>query len=315
MPGLDPHGIAEKAETRLSFSDLESLGGALNVKQMDAFRRLVQAEAKLPGDNDVKIIKQKKMKVEAAGFPTRMTFPVDEHDQIAEEKYVKLVPNKVDFNCQKYAGAHPLSEEVKRNNLMRGQIGPFIMQEALPRLALDIEEYGLLSDTGHVDPDFAKFDGLLVQPTSHVINPDTAQAVTAELWHHMRLALPAKYWRDLDNMRYYCSPTTEAVYAYWLGEKVIGEAYRDQEKDRGYRLRFEGVPIFPIPCMPAGYSILTHRKNIMWAIEQALTWEFEREAKKDRDLIHFRYAMDVEYVVEDGVVIHKNVAQPVVPTT
>ena len=67
--------------------------------------------------------------------------------------------------------------------------------------------------------------------------------------------------------------------------------------------------------MPANYSILTHRKNIIWAIEQLLEWEFEREAKKDRDLIHFRYAMDVNYVDEDAVVLHKNVEQTVVPTT
>ena len=36
------------------------------------------------------------------------------------------------------------------------------------------------------------------------------QPVTDEVFYAGRLALPSKYWRDLDNMRYYVSPKAEA---------------------------------------------------------------------------------------------------------
>lgn len=317
MAGLNPVEIAHKDEVALSMTDLAT-AGELNEKQMDAFREILVANAPLMADNEVMIIEQAKMKIEYAGFPNKISYPVDEHGELAAEKYSKPTMIKIPFDCQEFAGAIPLSDKSMRNNLMKGRLGPYIMQTAAPRLALDMEDYGISSDTTRVDDlDYAKFNGLIAtaKASGQLISPVVAQDVNDTLFLYMRLKMPNQYWRDLPNMRYYMSPNTEAMVAYERKGRTAEAGYVYTENNKIGYMTSDGVPIKSVPNFPDNIVILTHRKNIVWAIEQALKWELEREAKKRRWLYHMVYALDCRFAVNEACVIHDNVKVTVVPSS
>ncbi len=327
MPAGTLHQMAEKTEVALSWTDLQT-AGALNDWQLTSLKGIIQAEAKLPGDNEVIISKQKAGKYEYGGFPNRISFPTDEHEELSDEKYSKHLMVKVPFSCQKYKGIIPLSDESMRNSIERGNLGAWTMQQAGPRIALDIEEYGIQSDTDLGDSDdFGKIDGLIKQVTDPrgnsndsrgtpvLFNPDTAEDFDDSVLFNMRAALPARYWRDVKNMRFYCSPLQEAVYQYKQVSQYGTKGYEYLEQDKRYQMTFAAVPIFPVTGMPDDVCILTHRMNILWFIEADVSWEYEREAKKDRWLYHLRYWFDVAFAVPGGVVAHTNIALPVLATS
>jgi|GEM_PF-7130201 len=315
MPGLSARDLAEKAETHTTFADLETNGGALNEYQLAALKEIVQAESRLLGQSKVDYVGQKKGKYDWAGIPQEILYPVDEHGEVPEAYYTALSTTKVPFECNDYAGAVPISDTSDRNSLARGTLGSFTMRQAGPALAMDIAKKGLLSDETSLDPRLAKFDGLILQAVSHVLDPGTAADIESTLWYYMRLAMPSKYWKDLKNMRYYCSPNTEAAYIYWLESKTAAPGYQFTLEDNGFRATYHGVPIFPLEEMPDGTAILTHKDNIIFVMEENVTWEVEREPKKRRFLYHVHCSFDAVYGYEDAVVIHKNVAVPVAPTT
>lgn len=328
MPAGSLQQIARKTEVALSFTDL-AIAGALNEWQLQALKGIVQAEANLIGDNELIIAKQKKGKYEYGGFPNRISFPVDENDELAAEKYSKPLMVKVPFDTQKYKAVVPLSDESMRNSLERGNLGAWTMQQAAPRLALDIQEYGISSDTDLAisDPDFGKIDGIIKQVASPRGNsndsrgtPVTVTSVTAEefdnaILYKLRAALPSRFWRDIKNMRYYCSPLQEGVLQYKRISQYGNKGYEYAEKDQRFSMTYAGVPIFPVPGWPDDTVMLTHRMNIVWFLEQTFEWEFEREGKKDRTLYMARYWFDVALAVPGAVVIHNNLATPVIVTS
>lgn len=318
MPALDPRRIAEKTEVALSMTDL-NLAGVLNDWQLAALKGIIQAKAKLPGDNEVIIADQKKGKYEYGGFPDRISHFVDENAALAVEKYSKLSLVKVPFDCKEAQAVIPLSDTSVRNNLNKGNLGAFCMEQAAPRIALDIEDYGINCDTDTVDDDYGKFDGLLKQVLEDgaaTLDPGSAADYSDTVLGQMRFALPSKYWTDdVENMRFYCSPVQEAV----LQSKRISQygepGYRYAENDKRNAMTYAGAPIMAIPGMPDAYSILTHKNNILWFLELGVNWELYREALKSRWLYIVRYAFDVAFAVPGAAVVHKNLSVPVTPTS
>jgi hypothetical protein len=325
MAGLNPRGIAEKTEVALSMTDLAT-AGLLNDWQVESLVGIMQGEANLLGDNEVKIVGQQKGKYEYGGFPDRMSFPVNEADELADTKYSKPLMVKVPFDCHKFKGVVSLSDETMMNSIEKGNLGAWTMQQAAPRLALDIEEYGISSNTTGGVTDFDAIDGLVKQistprgnsnnarGTGVIINPVTAVDISDAVLFQMRAVLPSKYWRDIKNLRYYCSPLQEGVLQYKRISQYGVPGYEYAEKDKRFNMTYAGVPVFPVPGMPDDTIILTHNKNIIWFIEKTISWELEREAKKDRYLYHVRYFMDVAFAVAGAVVAHTNIASPVVET-
>lgn len=341
MPGLTARGLAEKDAVQLSMSDLE-LGGALNEYQLEAFKPIIQAEAKLLGDTDIIFAEQKKGKYESAGYPVRMSFPVDETTgEIESSKYTKVNTYKVPFSCTAFRSVQKLPDREVRNSLARGNLGAYCMQQSAPRLALDIEEYGLLSSTDYAsdDPDygdFSYFDGLVAQaqdsaktgittsettsPNRQVnaveLHPAEAQDFDDLCMFQMRAALAdQKFWRDPANMRYYVSPMQEAVLQYSRISKYGVKGYEYAEQDKRYSMTYNGVPIFALPGLPDSTAILTHRMNIVFFLEQAITWELWRYGLAKAWYYIVDYSLDARFVWPGGVVVHTNLATPTVETT
>ena len=341
MAGLSARGLAEKDAVQLTMSDL-ALAGELNEYQLEAFKPIVQAEAKLLGDTDIIFAEQKKGKYESAGYPVRMSFPVDDDTgEIDPSKYTKMNTYKVPFNCSAFRSVQKLPDREVRNSLERGNLGAYAMQQSAPRLALDIEEYGLLSSTDYEssDPDwgdFSKFDGLVAQaqdsiktgittsdtanPNKHLraveLAPSEAQDFDDLCMFQMRAALSdQKYWRDPENMRFYCSPLQEGVLQYKRQSQYGIKGYEYKEQDKRYSMTYGGVPIFPLPGLPNNIAILTHRMNIVFFLEQAITWELWRYGIGKTWYYIVDYSLDARFVWPGGVVIHTNLATPSIETT
>jgi hypothetical protein len=319
MPSLNPREMARKDEVAFSMSDL-AVSGQLNDKQLVGFKEIIQLKARLLEDTAVEIIDQAKMKWEYAGFTTQILHTVDENDQIAPENYTKLATIKIPFDCKDFAGAIPLSDKSVRNSIEKGNLGSFVMRTALPRVGLDMQKMLLLSKSNHANPDFQKLTGFVEQArlacisNGNLVNPASPQLPGDALLYSMEVAHPEEHWDDLDNMRFYCSRRFEAAYAYTLKGMNDAQGYLYKEQDSRFRLRFDGVPIFPLAHFPDNCVMLTHKSNVVTAIEQNVTWELEREPKKARYLYHIRVSLDGQFAVPEAVTLHTNVHIPVNPT-
>lgn len=314
MPAPRQRDIARK--DGITMTDLQTpYGGELNPKQFDSFIQLIQAEPTLPGDCRVEILDQASAKLEFAGFSGRISYPVDEYGELSDEQKAKLTTNKVSFACKTFAAAVPISDSVRRNNLMRDQLGGYVMTEMARQVSMDMEDYAVNSDPDSVDLYYTALDGLIVQATSHVIdNTADPQNVDDELFYTMRLALPSKYWRDMPNMRFYCNPKTEAAYAYILRERPSSAGDIIREGNPRDRLTFLGVPLRVVPSMPENTVILTHRNNIVFGIEESVTYETERVPGQRASIFHLHYSFDCKYGVEDAVVLYQGINTTFLPT-
>jgi hypothetical protein len=343
MGGLSVRGLAEKDAVQISMADLD-LAGALNEFQLEALKPIIQAEAKLLGDTDVIFTEQAKGKYESGGYPVRMSFPVDDSTgEIDPTKYTKMNMYKVPFSCVPFRSVQKLPDREVRNSLQRGNFGAYAMQQSAPRLALDIEEYGLLSSTAYDSSDatygdFSYFDGLVVQAqdsaltgittsdtnvtslaknlTAVELSPGTAQDFDDECMFNMRAAMSdQKFWRDPANMRYYVSPMQEAVLQYKRISQHGTRGYEYAEQDKRYSMTYQGVPIFALPGLPNTMAILTHRMNIVFFLEQAITWELWRYGIGKTWYYIVDYSLDARFIWPGGVVIHSNLATPSIETT
>jgi len=313
MPGLSPKELARKADEVMTYAGL-SAAGQLNDKQLTQFRAIMIAESRLWGDCEVVLLDQKKMKYEYAGFTGPILFPVAEESAFPAELEKGLSMIKIPFDCQKFGAAVPITDEVLRNNLNQNTLVSFMMSQALPQIALNTEDYAINSDKTGGATYYDAIDGLLSRPTSHVLTPGTAQAVGPRLWDDMLISMPSKYRRDKPNMRFYCSPNTEQAYIYERQSKTAAPGYDYAEQDKGFRTSYSGIPIFPLEGIPDGYSILTHRKNIVGAFEKKAEAEPKRQAEYPRTMYYFWCWFDVNYAVEDAVVLHTNIEITVAPT-
>ncbi len=302
-----PSNRALARKDDLVFADIQMPhGGALDDKQLQSFIKMVQEEPCLLGDVRVELMGQAREKLEFMGFTGRISYPVLENETLTEEQRIKPETPMVILDAKDYMSIIYLGDKVMRNNLMRDNLGLFIMQQMAKRAPYDMEEYAVHNNVNHVDPYFRAFDGLLAQPTSHVIDvTGDPQPVTDEVFYAGRLALPSKYWRDLDNMRYYVSPKAEAAYAWSLRNRPSAAGDLLREGDPRDRCRFLGVPIRVLNTMPDHCYILTHRDNIVIGIEQTVTWETFREAEYRRTKFFLNYSFDAKYAVEDCVVLYK----------
>lgn len=318
MPSLSPRDIAQKTETFLSLTDLAS-AGELNDWQLDSLKPIIQAQAVLLSETNLEYVDQKKGKYETGGFADRISHVVPSTGELDPSDYSKLGTAKVPFDCTAYRAVVKIDDRVARNSLEKGNLGAYCMQQAAPRIALDIEEAALQSEL--VSPstdDLEQFNGFIVQgKTSPAVNvhPVSAEDMSDTVLYKMRSALSdSKYWRDPINMLYLMSPLQEGVLAYSRYSQYGDKGYGYVEQNNIRRMTYMGARIIPVPEMPDTTCILTHKDNMYHFLEQDITWELWRYGLGKCYYYIVDYAFDVKYVFAAGVVVHDNLSTPAIVT-
>ncbi len=298
--------IAAKGD--LSYTDLTVInGGLIDNRRLDAFIELIRAQPTLLSDVRIERTAQAKMDLDFAGFTGRISFPVSEHTALTEEQRSSLSFNKVTLDCQDFAAAVYLSDKTVRNNLMKDRLEDFVMEEMARQVAYDIEEAVMLSEVGSTTAGLTAFDGLLKQCASHVIDYTASpEEVTDEVFYEGKVALPSKYWRQMSDLRFYVSPRTEARYGHYIAtNRQTTDGDKARTEDPYTRYTYQGIPVRALAVMPDDSYLLTNRFNIVVALEEDVTYEFERDGERRRTKFILHYAIDAKFAVEDAVVLYK----------
>ena len=177
------------------------------------------------------------------------------------------------------------------------------MSELATRVAVDIDEALILSDTDSADEDLAQFDGVLKLAISHVVDYTAdPQPITKAVFKAALKAMPNKYLFRKGQMIFCTSPHVEIEYADYLANRLT--ALGDTRISANYQgaLAPYGTPIVPDPLMPNSSMLFTIPNNIIWGVQRAIKVKVDEDIRADALVIVQTLRIACDYEEEDAVV-------------
>jgi HK97 family phage major capsid protein len=301
--------------TDLAVSTLTSGGGKLLPDQSDSFYRKVFDRTGIVGDlRHVSMISDT-MNINKIGLGSRIirVAPTGTAPYIVDGNGETYANNRnlasadrygpsfeqVQLTVKEYMAEIHLTDDVIENNLERDSVVSTIMDMTAQRLALDIEEVLLTSDTsnGALAAELKLQDGILKRITTNVVD---AQSNPIALSHFASLqsALPTKYLRNMTQMRYYLHNYKELAWRQALASR--GTGLGDLTLATGGPVPALGVALQTVPLMPQSTILFTDPKNIIVGLQRDMRLETERFPRSRMTAFIFTVKFGVQLEQEDA---------------
>lgn len=310
-----PYQVEKFAD--LAVSNLTSGGGKLQDDQADTFYRkifdrpgLVQDVRNVPMNSDTMNINKiglasRIIRAAPTGTPPYIVDGVGEtygNDRnLASADRFNPTFEQVQLTVKEYMAEIHLTDDVIENNLEKENLENVILDMAAARLALDIEEVVLLSDTsnGALDAVLQLQNGVLKRVTTNVVDAAGA-AISLEQFADLQYALPTKYLRNVSNMKYYLHNHKEMAWRQALAAR--GTDLGDANITGRAPVPALGVPLAPVALMPTTQILFTDPKNIIVGVQRNMRLEYERYPRSRLNAFIFTIKMGVQLEEEDAVV-------------
>lgn len=270
--------LLEKAD--LALSDLTSDGGLLQPAQAAKFMRILIKQSKLMGMATVVPMKSHKQLIEKIRFAGRVLRAGNEAQPLAAGDRAKPSLGKVELDAQLFKAEVRLNNEVLEDSIERAELRQTIMQILGDAIARDMEEVSLQGDTASADPFLAKFNGVLKQVTSNVVDAaDTKLSKT--LFRDMFRALPSEFLRNKSEMRFLTSVDAEIDYRDALADRatVIGDKFLEQDA----AVTYSGVPVVDLQLMPENVGTGSHCTNVIFTDPKNINYGIWRQIRIETD--------------------------------
>lgn len=314
MSGLagitDNRSILEKAD--LALANLISDGGYLQPAQAAKFMRILIKQSKLMGMGTVVPMRSPKQLIEKIRFSGRVLRAGFEGQALSEGERVKPDLSKVELDAQLFKAEARLTNETLEDSIERGELRQTIMQILADAIARDMEEIALISDTASGTPELAKFDGLLKQSVSNVVDA-TDTPLSKSLFRDMLKSIPSEFLRNKAAMRFLTSVDAEIEYRDALADRIgnIGDKFLEQDATVSY----SGVPVIDLQLMPENIGtgshctsmLFTDPKNVNFGIWRQIRVETDKLVREGVLLIVATLRWDVKYAEETAVVKAVNI--------
>lgn len=304
--------IVKKAD--LALSDLTSDGGLLNPEQQNKFiRNLIDQPTILREVRNVPM-SSPQMQVNKIGFGNRILRPAPQsgghgggdtgadpvnprHLATADRSSPDL--GQVNLSVVEVMAEINLHDEVLEDNIERGNLADTILALIAERAALDLEELIIQGDTASVDAYLALLDGVLKLSTSNVVDAG-GSPVSINVFNDSKKAMPTRYRRNLNALRYYNSMDVESDYRVQVASR--GTDLGDAVLTGSAPLPVLGVPLRGVALMPNANGLLINPQNIIWGIQRNVRIERDRDirARSWVIVLTVRVALAIEEV--DAVV-------------
>lgn len=301
----DLRKLAEKAD--IAVSNLVTSGGYLNPMQANTFIRMIQEQPTLI--NKVRVVRMNapQMEINKIGFASRILhaapagLAVDNY--LASGSRAAPTLDRLTLTTSKKMLECHIPWDVIEDNIERGRLQSTIMSEIATRVAVDIDEALILSDTDSADEDLAQFDGVLKLAVSHVVDYTAdPQAITKAVFKAALKEMPNKYLFRKGQMIFCTSPHVEIEYADYLANRLttLGDT-RIASNYQGALAPY-GTPIQPDPLMPNSQMLFTIPKNIIWGVQRAIKVKVDEDIRADALVIVQTLRIACDYEEEDAVV-------------
>lgn len=255
----------------ITASDL-SAGGKLNPVQSDKFIDYVVDLTGLRQMSRVVRFRNEQMDIDKIGIGRRMTVPANE----AQDPGVRrgVTPSKVTLQPVEVMTPLELSDTFAEINIEGGNVEDHIVRMMATQMGNDIEEMFITGDTlGPAALESNLIDGgdaaryikdtflalmngwLRKADSSHLVNISGA-AISANVFSKMLNALPIKFRRQRNRLKFLVSPDLEQLFRERLSTRATNIG--DQALTDAGNIRVFGVELVPVALMPFTPTIVEH---------------------------------------------------------
>lgn len=307
--------VLEKMVTRqninkaaFSLSDMAT-GGLLLTRQAQQFVAMLRYRPTLLGICRFVPVASPSQQIDRIGFTGRLMHTGTENTAVTEPNQTKPTTSKVSIATKLYKGEVEVSYEAGQDNIMGGNTvrgNPFeqyLLNMIAGQVALDIEEFALLSDTASGDTDLAQFDGLLKLAQAANSYNHSAANISKTAFKKTLLALPTQYRQNIAELMWLVSPNAEVEWVDEQADRVTLNGDQVLFGDKWVKSAY-GIGMLASGYMPAGASVakvlLTHPKNIIIAVWRSIHIDFGYDYRKSSYVIVPSIRMDAKFEQVEG---------------
>ncbi len=307
---MNNRSILRKAD--LALSDLTTDGGLLQPAQAIKFMRILIEHSVVMGLSTVVPMRSPKQLIEKIRFASRILRAGTEATALSAADRAKPDLGRVELDAQLFKAEVRLDNEVLEDSIERGALRQTIMTIMAEAISRDMDEVIVQGDTASADPFLAKFDGILIQATSNIV--DAAGTVTNKNQFRDAIkSMPNEFLRNKKVLRFLTSIDAEIDYRDSLAERATIGGDRFLLTDAP--VMYGGVPVSSVPLFPedlgAGSNftnhILTDPKNINVGIWRNVRLEVDKDISAGVLIIVATLRFDTKYAEETAVVKVTNV--------
>lgn len=309
---LDNNTILQKAD--LALSDITTDGGLLQPAQAQKFMRILIKEAVVLKLATVVPMRSPKQLIEKIQFGSRILRAGNEATALPVADRAKPDTSEVELDAKLFKAEVRLNNEVLEDSIERGQLRQTIMQLMAERIATDMDECLVQSNTSSTDPFLSRLGqgGLFQQAVSQVVDAGTT-FTTKQTFHSMIKAMPSQFQRNKKDLRFLTSIQSELDYRDSLAERatVGGDKWISEDVP----VLYTGIPIVPVPLFPENLGsgtnttdvILTDPRNINVGIWRNIRVETDKLVSEGVLIIVATLRFDMKFAHEPAVVKSINV--------
>lgn len=299
--------IAEKAD--IAVADLTANGGILLPEQSNSFLDLVYNQSTIINGARMVRMGRPQMYIEKLGFASRILRPAPESGvALTAAERAKVTTSKIQLTTKELIAEVNIPYDVLEDNIEKGNLENTIMQHMAKQVAYDLEEWSVLADTTSSDAFLALEDGFLKRgATSHTVSLSSPNnTINKSIFKQAIKALPAKYFRNRSDFRFYLSPGQEAEWRDVIADRqtAMGDATIE-----GYRPALAyGVPIAPATIMPDSKMLFTHPQNLIFGVQRDIMIETDKDIRSRMYVIVLTMRACVQIEETDAVVVVSGLA-------
>jgi hypothetical protein len=310
---VDNKELIQKAD--LALSDLAT-AGKLNPEQTDRFIRTLMDTPTILQNCRTVTMNAPQRKINKIGFGSRMLRAGVQGTTLTQSERYKADLSQILVNTSEVIAEINLPYDVLEDNVERAgtdgalQAGPGGLHQTLvdmmaERAAVDLEELGLLGDTGSGDAYLALTDGWLKRASSNIVNAGGATLSKDVLKAGVK-AMPDKYLRNRAQMIQYLSVDneTELRDTYSNRQTALGDSILQGNTE----LYMHGSKVRGAARMPSTNGLFTDPLNLIFGMWRNVQIEYDKDIRARSFVIVLTARVGFQIEETASVVQYQNIA-------
>lgn len=308
-------GQTEMLQKAVDTTDLAA-GGLLSTGQADRFVDMSLDQSVMLKDARVVTMRSAVMELDKIATTGRVSQLRSEG--VAPESLSEAGFSKVTLTAVDIITPFEITMEALEDSIERGSLEETVIRVMARQTATDLEELAIEGDTASADPFLQGLDGWRkLAEDGNKVDLEGATLDKSGLAEMYR-ALPDKYKRNHDDLRFYFAPATVQDWHDTFSDRAsdLGDTALTSAQAPPYM----GVPVTAVPAIPtdlAGvdehsgsdltYGFLTPRENLVLGIHRDIRIDKDRDILRGVNIYTITTRVAVEFEADDAVVVAVNV--------